>query len=134
MLDKQLGFVKKVTAVFEEFNINISHTHSGLDNLCFFVEKSENKSITFSQFMKVLEERIDADKIRWHESLALLAVIGHNLSDKVGILAKIFTSLARSGVNVRTIYQSISECNVIIGVENEELTKGIKAVYEGLLG
>ena len=134
LLDKQLGFVKKVTAVFEEFNINISHTHSGLDNLCFFVEKSEYKSITFSQFMKVLEERIDADKIRWHESLALLAVIGHNLSDKVGILAKIFTSLARSGVNVRTIYQSISECNVIIGVENEELTKGIKAVYEGLLG
>jgi aspartate kinase len=98
------------------------------------VEKSEYKSITFSQFMKVLEERIDADKIRWHESLALLAVIGHNLSDKVGILAKIFTSLARSGVNVRTIYQSISECNVIIGVENEELTKGIKAVHEGLLG
>jgi aspartate kinase len=82
LLDKQLGFVKKVTAVFEEFNINISHTHSGLDNLCFFVEKSEYKSITFSQFMKVLEERIDADKIRWHESLALLAVIVHTFPTK----------------------------------------------------
>ena len=133
MLDKELGFVKKATSVFEEYAINISHTHSGLDNLCFFVEQSEYKNITFKSFLKELTERIDADKVKGHENLALLAVIGHNLSGKIGVLAKIFNSLERANINVKTIYQSISECNIIIGIDNGQLTDSIKAVYQGLI-
>ncbi len=133
MLDKQLGFVKKATAVFEEYHINISHTHSGLDNLCFFVERAQYKEISFTDFLKVLSRRIDADKIKGHEKIALLAVIGHNLSGKIGFLAKIFNALRDSGISIKTIYQSISECNIIIGVEDEYLTDGIKAIYRDLI-
>ncbi len=133
MLDKQLGFVKKATAVFEEYHINISHTHSGLDNLCFFVEYSEYKTITFERFVEVLKSRIDADKIKAYEKIALLAIIGHNLSSKVGILAKIFSTLASADISVKTVYQSISECNVIIGIENNRLNESIKAIYKELI-
>lgn len=133
MLDRELGFVKKATAVFEEYHINISHTHSGLDNLCFFVEHSQYKEISFEEFLKVLQTRVNADKIKGYEKIALLAVIGHNLSGKVGILAKIFHALKESDVNVKTIYQSISECNVIIGVEDDQLTAAIQAVYKELI-
>ena len=133
MLDKQLGFVKKVTAVFEEYHINISHTHSGLDNLCFFVERSQYKEIAFEDFVKVLTARIDADKVKGYEKIALLAIIGHNLSGKVGILAKIFNALRENEINVKTIYQSISECNIIIGIEDNQLKDSVKAVYRGLI-
>ena len=134
MLDKQLGFVKKATSVFEEYHINISHTHSGLDNLCFFVEQSEYKTITFADFLEVLRARIDADKIKGYDSLALLAIIGHDLSEKVGLLATVFNSLSKHEIGVRTIYQSISECNVIIGIENAELMKAVQIVYAELVG
>lgn len=133
MLDKALGFVKKVTSVFEEYNINISHTHSGLDNLCFFVEHSQYTKIGFKDFIKELESRIDADKVRGYESMALLAVIGHNLSDKVNILAKIFNALKDNEIIVKTIYQSISECNIIIGIDNNQLSQGIRAIYRELI-
>lgn len=134
MLDKQLGFVKKATSVFEEYHINISHTHSGLDNLCFFVEQSEYKTITFADFLEVLRARIDADKIKGYDSLALLAIIGHDLSEKVGLLATVFNALSKHEIGVRTIYQSISECNVIIGIENAELMKAVQIVYAELVG
>ncbi|MBQ2740641.1 MAG: aspartate kinase [Clostridia bacterium] len=134
MLDKQLGFVKKATSVFEEYHINISHTHSGLDNLCFFVEQSEYKTIGFADFLEVLRARIDADKIKGYDNLALLAVIGHDLSEKVGLLATVFNALSKHEIGVRTIYQSISECNVIIGIENAELMKAVQIVYAELVG
>jgi len=133
MLDKQLGFVKKATSVFEEYGINISHTHSGLDNLCFFVERSEYKKITFEKLLEELSQRIDADKIKGHDNMALLAVIGHNLSGSVSFLAKIFHALAKNKISARTIYQSISECNVIIGVDNDRLTDSVKALYRELI-
>ena len=134
MLDKQLGFVKKVTSVFEEYRINIAHTHSGLDNLCFFVERSEYKTIDFDGFLSVLKERVDADKIKGYEDLALLAVIGHNLSEKVGILATVFNALSKHDIGVRTVYQSPSECNIIIGIDDKELMKAIQIVYAELVG
>ena len=133
MLDKELGFVKKATEVFEKYGINISHTHSGLDNLCFFVEHSQYVKISFENFLKELSQRINADKIKGYDKIALLAVIGHNLSGKVGILAKIFNALKDSNINVKTIYQSISECNIIIGIENNQLNASIKAVYKELI-
>ncbi len=133
MLDKQLGFVKKATEVFERYNINISHTHSGLDNLCFFVEQSQYKEIAYNEFLLELKNSINADKIKGYEKIALLAVVGHNLSRKIGILASIFNALRESEINVKTIYQSVSECNIIIGIENEDLKKGIRALYNGLL-
>lgn len=133
MLDKELGFVKKVTEVFERYHINISHTHSGLDNLCLFVENSEYKRISFENFLKELNRSIDADKIKGHASIALVAVIGHNLSEKIGILSKIFNALFDNGINVKTIYQSISECNIIIGIENAKLNQCIKALYGALI-
>ena len=133
MLDKQLGFVKKVTSVFEEYGINISHTHSGLDNLCFFVENSEYTKISFKAFLKELKTRVDVDKILGDEEIGLLAVIGHNLSGKVGILAKIFASLKESNINVKTVYQSISECKIIIGVENSQLKDCIRSLYGALI-
>lgn len=133
MLDKQLGFVKKTTSVFEEYGLNISHTHSGLDNLCFFVEASEFKRITFQDFLKELKSRISADKIKGYEKMALVAVIGHNLSGKVGVLAKIFNALKEHQISAKTIYQSISECNIIIGVENDRLLDSVKALYQELI-
>jgi aspartate kinase len=133
MLDKQLGFVKKATAVFERYHINISHTHSGLDNLCFFVEHSQYTQISFENFLKELSQNINADRIKGYEKIALLAVIGHNLSGKIGILSGIFQALKDCAINVRTIYQSISECNIIIGVENNRLNDGIRAIYQALI-
>ena len=133
MLDKQLGFVKKVTSIFEEYDINISHTHSGLDNLCFFVENSQYVKISFESFVKELKNRIDADKIKGYDKIALLAIIGHRLSGKVGILSKIFCTLKEKGISVKTIYQSISECNIIIGIDDSELTESIRALYQELI-
>ena len=74
-----------------------------------------------------------ADKIKGYENLALLAVIGHDLSEKIGMLATIFNALSRHDITVRTIYQSISECNVIIGIDSGELMKSIQIVYAELV-
>ena len=41
------------------------------------------------------------------------------LSGKIGILARIFNALKDSEISVKTIYQSVSECNIIIGIETK---------------
>ena len=45
------------------------------------------------------------------------------------ISAKLFTALAEKKVNIRMIDQGSSEMNIIVGVENKDFEKAIRAIY-----
>ena len=46
-----------------------------------------------------------------------------------GTAARIFTSLADAGVNVRMIDQGSSELNVIVGIDSNDYIPALKAIY-----
>ena len=46
-----------------------------------------------------------------------------------GTSGRIFSALAHAHVNVRMIDQGSSELNIIIGVENSDYEKAIRAIY-----
>ncbi len=52
------------------------------------------------------------------------------MSRSVGTSARLFDAIARAGVNVRMIDQGSSELNIIVGVDNENYERAIRAVYE----
>ena len=55
------------------------------------------------------------------------------MSSRTGVSARLFTALAEAGVNVRMIDQGSSEMNIIVGVENKDFEKAIKAIYEAFV-
>ena len=48
---------------------------------------------------------------------------------KPGISAKIFSIFGKNNINVKTISQGIKEINIMVGVQNADFEKAIKAVY-----
>lgn len=59
----------------------------------------------------------------------MIAVVGRKMISTKGVSAKIFTALARQGINVRMIIQGASELNIVIGVENEDFEEAIRSIY-----
>jgi aspartate kinase len=70
------------------------------------------------------------DLIRLTEPFALIATVGRNMNSRPGTSAKLFTALGEAGINVRMIAQGSSELNIVVGVENKDFEKAIKAIYE----
>ena len=52
------------------------------------------------------------------------------MSRTVGISARLFRAIARAGVNVRMIDQGSSELNIIVGVDNANYERTVRAVYD----
>ena len=63
------------------------------------------------------------------EGIALVAVVGHGMNRKKGTASRVFSALSDADVNIRMIDQGSSELNIIIGVENGDCQKAIKAIY-----
>ena len=62
-------------------------------------------------------------------SLALIAIVGHGMSNQTGTAARVFTALAKANINIKMIDQGSSEINIIVGVNGDDLNRSIAAIY-----
>ena len=62
---------------------------------------------------------------------AILAVVGDGMAGSHGVAAKVFSTLADAGVNVRAIAQGASERNISVVIEARHSTRALQAVHAG---
>lgn len=128
MMSSERGFVRKILDILDDYEINFEHIPSGIDTVSVVMS---NKAIN-GRLDEVLDEfrrRLKPDSIDVFEDMALIATVGHRMSYREGVSAKLFRALADAGVNVRMIEQGSSEMNIIVGVENKNFEKAIQAIY-----
>ncbi len=65
--------------------------------------------------------------------MALIATVGRGMSARTGTSARLFAALAKADVNIRMIDQGSSEINIIVGVQNKDFEKAVKAIYDAFV-
>jgi aspartate kinase len=64
------------------------------------------------------------------ENISLIATVGHGMTRRMGTAATLFKALADEGINIKMIDQGSSELNIIIGVNNTDYEKCIRAIFK----
>lgn len=122
-------FFRKLISVFETNDISIEHMPSSIDSISVVVPSAELNP----KLNKVIEEikiYCKPDNIISYPNMSLIAVVGRGMIRTIGISAKIFTALAKGGINIRMITQGSSELNIIVGIENNDFDKAVEAIYK----
>lgn len=130
MMNSEIGFAHKVLGVLERHGISFEHMPSGIDTMSFVIDSALLKNGVLEIITKEIEQAVNPDVVRVFDDISLIAVVGHGMSRSVGTSARLFDAIARAGVNVRMIDQGSSELNIIVGVDNENYERAIRAVYE----
>lgn len=129
MMNGELGFGRRVLDVFERLGISYEHTPSGIDTMSIVVEDQSLGART-EQVVADLQGAVHPDNIDVFGGMALIATVGQGMNRRVGTAAKLFTALAEAQVNIRMIDQGSSEQNIIVGVENADRERAIRAIYD----
>ena len=129
MMNSEVGFVRKVLQAFEDQAISIEHVPSGIDTMTVFVHQDEfiDKE---QNVVSEIHRMAKPDIMEIESDLTLIAVVGRGMKSTRGTAGRIFSALAHANVNVRMIDQGSSELNIIIGVENRDFEKAIRAIYD----
>lgn len=127
-LSGERGFIRKLAGILEDNDIAIEHLPSGIDTVSIVIN---NKALDgrLDEIVEEIQRQMKPDNIETFDNMALIATVGSGMSARTGVSAKLFTALAEAGVNVRMIDQGSSEMNIIVGVENKDFEKAIKAIY-----
>jgi len=128
MMSNEIGFIKRILSILEDYKIPIEHIPSGIDTVSLVIS---NKYLDdkLGDLIEDFEKKLDADSIELFENMSLIATVGHGMASVPGVAAKLCGSLTKAGVNIRMIDQGSSEMNIIVGVETKDFETAIRAIY-----
>ena len=129
LMNSEIGFARRALSILERERINFEHMPSGIDTLSLVIESKYLKDGVLDRLIDEMKAELRPDYIRVLEDIALVATVGHGMAKNVGTSARLFTALSDAGVNVRMIDQGSSELNIIVGIDNEDYEKCVRAIY-----
>lgn len=129
MMNLELGFGRKILEVFEKNGISFEHMPSGIDTMSIIVQQSEFEAKE-QEVLAGIHRNVSPDSIEIESDIALIAVVGRGMKSTRGTAGRIFSALAHAHVNVKMIDQGSSELNIIIGVNDADFEKALKAIYD----
>jgi aspartate kinase len=132
MMNNEVGFVKRILSILEDYNISFEHLPSGIDTVSV-VLSNKNLEGKLEDIIEDFERKLNPDTIDVFSDMALVATVGCGMARKLGVSARLFGALYAADVNVRMIDQGSSEMNIIVGVENADFEKTIKAIYKAFV-
>ena len=128
MMNAELGFGRRVLQALEEQEISFEHLPTGIDTMCVVCNERllDGKR---ERLVHRIYELTDPDSVEVHSQMALIATVGRGMVHARGTSARLFDALRRAGVNVRMIDQGSSEINIIVGVNNADFERAVRAIY-----
>lgn len=129
MMSYERGFVRRILAILEDMDIGFEHLPSGIDTVSVVVSNASLDG-QLDELLNAFEKQLDPDNMEVFEDIALIATVGCGMSSRSGVSATLFTALAEADVNIRMIDQGSSEMNIIVGVQNNDFERAIRAIYD----
>ncbi len=131
LMNTQVGFGARILEIIAENGISYEHTPTSIDIISVIAETSYFEHCREKIIMEI-DREFHPDKLFIEDGMALVTVVGEGISTNVGVAAKVLQIISNAGINVRMIDAGCSELNIIIGVNETDYEKTIKALYEGL--
>ncbi|WP_432775024.1 aspartate kinase [Brevibacillus gelatini] len=134
LMNREIGFGRKLLQIFEEEGISYEHTPSGIDNISVIVRE---KDLTEDKEKRIIERifrELEADDVTVQHSLALVMIVGEGMRQSVGTTARAATALAAAKINLEMINQGSSEVSMMFGVKAAEANRAVIALYQEFFG
>ncbi|WP_028264042.1 aspartate kinase [Atopobium fossor] len=127
-MSTEIGFIRRALSVFERYHVSVEHVPTGVDSFGVVVNGADVVDTIYS-IVNDLQKELVPDSIHIVEHLALISIVGRNMSRRAGTSGRIFGVLGEAGVNIRMITQSSQEISIILGVNNEDFNTAIGVIY-----
>ncbi|MBN1674944.1 MAG: aspartate kinase [Kiritimatiellae bacterium] len=129
LMNREIGFGRKVLSILEEERLSYEHTPSGIDNISVILRESQFKPNTLEHVVGRIERELATDAVGVEHDLALIMIVGEGMRHTVGIAARAADSLADAAVNIEMINQGSSEVSIMFGVKAEDTDRAVQALY-----
>ncbi|MBN1360941.1 MAG: aspartate kinase [Sedimentisphaerales bacterium] len=133
MMNRELGFGRRLLQILEEEQLSFEHVPSGIDNMSVVLRSAPFTPEKEAHVLNRLQTELGVDDVTIEHGMSLVMIVGEGMRYAVGIAAKACAALANAGVNIEMINQGSSEISIMFGVKEVDRKQAIQALGHALL-
>lgn len=130
LMNREIGFGRKLLQILEEEHISYEHTPSGLDDISVIIRSHQLNEEKEMRIIDRVENELHADDVNFRHGLSMIVIVGEGMKYKTGLAASAATAIARTGANIEMINQGSSEVSLSFGVLQKYENEILKELYE----
>lgn len=134
LMNREIGFGRKLLQIFEEEGLSYEHTPSGIDSLNVILRADQLTEDKEARLIDRIETELHTDKVKIERNIALIMIVGEAMNQTIGVAAKAVTAIQNANVNIAMINQGSSEVSMMFGVKEADVEKAVKSIYEAFFG
>ncbi|MDN5348493.1 MAG: aspartate kinase [Clostridia bacterium] len=129
------GIAKTLFSALARESINVdmivqSYMRDGINDIAFTIGRDDlDKAVRVCEQVK---EEIGASGMAYDDRVAKVSIVGAGMITNPGVAAEMFACLAEQGINIHMI--STSEIKISCIIDEEHLTRAMKALHERFIG
>ena len=130
MMNREVGFGRKLLQILEEEGVSYEHMPSGIDNVSVVIRDRNFSPECEARVRGHILHDLKPDNVLIERGYALVMVVGEGLYYTVGMAAKATAALSAANVNIEMMNQGSSEISMMFGVKSSDRAKAVNALYE----
>ncbi|MCX8132278.1 MAG: aspartate kinase [Clostridia bacterium] len=130
MMNREIGFGRKMLQILEDEDIAYEHTPSGIDNISVILREKQLDNDKEERIIRRIKDELNVDDVSVEHDLAMVMIVGEGMRNTVGIMSRASSAFASANVNLEMINQGSSEVSMMFGVKANDATKALKALYK----
>jgi aspartate kinase len=126
------GSYAKVFDVLGKNNINVMMISTAVSeaNISMIIKRGLLGRAISNLEIVLLERGSAVSEISTEDDVAVIAVMGANMKGMLGVASRIFSIVAKKGINIRMIAQGSSELNISFVVKEKDGVAVVRAIHE----
>lgn len=130
LLNREIGFGRKILLVLEEFGVRFEHMPTGIDDISVIMRDAFLGKETEKLILDKLAETLHPDVLNFEHNLSIVMLVGEGMREHIGVTARAAKALSDSNVNIRMLSQGASEYSIMFVVKSIDEEKAVQALYQ----
>lgn len=130
LMNREVGFGRKVLQILEELNIRWEHMPTGIDDLSIILRERELTPIKEEEILRQLTQKIEVDHSEIEHDLSIIMIVGEKMKSHIGLTATATKALSDNNINIQMISQGSSEVSIMLVVNSEQEKAAIQSLYK----
>ncbi|WP_302852465.1 aspartate kinase [uncultured Streptococcus sp.] len=134
LMNREVGFGRKVLQILEELNIRWEHMPTGIDDMSIIVRERELTPIKEQEITTYLTRELGVDEVDIEHGLSIIMIVGEDMKNHIGVTATATKALSEKHINLEMISQGSSEVSVMFVTQTEHEKQAVRALYKAFFG
>lgn len=129
MMNREIGFGRKLLQILEENNVSFEHMPSGMDSISIIMREKHCANGILEKMVEEIKLKLAVDSVVVEKNQAILMLVGRGMTKSVGVATRATAAFSKSGINIKMINQGSSEVSIMFGVEEQDAKAAVVALY-----